>query len=175
MHKIVKAVTVGSVGDLGRIARALADNGYNIAAIGGGEGHARGSEVGIISLAIEDDDADDGQIADVIRGVDLGGGRRLEAVEEHPALIVELPNTPGQLAAVAEEIGSHDINIMGVLGGRPRSGRSRGRASMRARRTRSAEARPRVRRAGCARRCESRPRERRVHRDRGPRPRGDDP
>ena len=115
MHKIVKAVTVGSVGDLGRIARALADNGYNIAAIGGGEGHARGSEVGIISLAIEDDDADDGQIADVIRGVDLGGGRRLEAVEEHPALIVELPNMPGQLAAVAEEIGSHDINIMGVL------------------------------------------------------------
>ncbi len=115
MHKIVSAATVGSVGDLGRISRALADAGYNIGAIGGGEAPALGREVGIISFAIEDDDGDTGQIVDLIRAVELGGGRRAVSVEEHPALMLELQDMPGQLADAAELIGSGDHNILGVL------------------------------------------------------------
>ena len=50
MHRVVNATTAGSVGDLGRIARRLADDGINIAAVGGGEGSARGGSVGHIAF-----------------------------------------------------------------------------------------------------------------------------
>lgn len=115
MHKIVKVATVGSVGDLGRISRALANGGYNIAAVGGGEAPIDDHEVGIITLAIADDEDQDDEIVEVIQNVDLGGGRHPVSVEAHPALVLELENTPGRLADAAEEIGRQGHNIMGAL------------------------------------------------------------
>ncbi len=116
-HKIVKMVTTGSVGDLGRIARALASANppLDIATIGGGEGLVGNQEVGIISMAIRNDDGRDAEILDIVSNVDLGSGRRFESVEAHPALIVELNDEPGSLADCAERLGNEDINIMGVV------------------------------------------------------------
>jgi hypothetical protein len=116
-HKIMKAVSVGSVGDLGRIARALADAQppYDIAAVGGGEGVAMGHEVGIVTFMIKNDDADNGEIVALMKGVDLDDNRHLESVEEHPALAVELTDSAGSLAAAAEALGGENINIMGVM------------------------------------------------------------
>jgi hypothetical protein len=113
MHKVVSAVTVGSVGDLGRIARRLADNGYNINAVGGGEGSALGGSVGIISLLVTPDE-DDQALLGLLQDMPLDGGRTLQDVVIHPALDVELVDEPGQLATVGEVLGEAGINIMAV-------------------------------------------------------------
>jgi hypothetical protein len=113
MHKVVKAVTVGSVGDLGRIARRLADAGYNINAVGGGEGSALNGTVGIISLLVTPDHHDD-QILELLQGMPLDGNRTLEDVQVHAALDVELVDEPGQLAKVGELLGEAEISILGV-------------------------------------------------------------
>jgi hypothetical protein len=113
MHKVVKAVTVGSVGDLGRIARRLADAGYNINAVGGGEGSALSGEVGIISLLVTPD-ANEAEILELLHELPLDGGRTLEDVAVHHALDVELVDEPGQLATVGELLGGAEISILGV-------------------------------------------------------------
>lgn len=116
MHRVVKATTQGSVGDLGRIARRLADNNINIDAIGGGEGFARGGSVGVISLLVTpDEDRDDAAILGLLEGLDLGSGRTLTGVQIHPALDLELDDRPGELAVAAELLGDANINIVGVL------------------------------------------------------------
>jgi hypothetical protein len=113
MHKVVKSVTVGSVGDLGRIARRLADHGYNINAVGGGEGSALDGTVGVISLLVTPDDDEDA-LRELLQGMPLDGGRSLQDVAVHPALDVELVDEPGQLALVGELLGNAGINIMAV-------------------------------------------------------------
>lgn len=114
MHRVASSVTIGSVGDLGRIARALANAGFNIDAIGGGEGVARGGSVGIVTMLITPDD-DPAQIERILRSVELGEGRQLASVRMFPAFDLELADRPGQLADAAELIGEAGINIMSVL------------------------------------------------------------
>ena len=119
MHKVVKVVTTGSVGDLGRIARALADAHppFDIAAVGGGEGVVGGDEVGIVTRSlIRNDDADDGEIVALMQRRrtrrKAGASRRRGAPGPHrrtrPIRRVASPTA-------AEAIGGDDINIMGVM------------------------------------------------------------
>jgi hypothetical protein len=114
MHRVASSVTVGSVGDLGRIARALANEGFNIDAIGGGEGVARGGSVGIVTMLVTPDD-DPAEIARILEGVELDGNRRLAGVRMYPAFDLELADQRGQLADAAELLGNANISIMGVL------------------------------------------------------------
>jgi hypothetical protein len=114
MHSVANSVTVGSVGDLGRIARALQEAKINIDAIGGGEAVARGGEVGIISMLLTPDH-DQQKILDALVGLDLGGGRVLEGVTMLPAFDLELADEPGRLADAAEVIGAERINIAGII------------------------------------------------------------
>lgn len=119
MHQTVKVSSVGSVGDLGHIARALGDAGFNIEAIGGGEAagvREDGQGVGIISLLIwPDEDSDLEQVRQILEGLDLDGGRRLNSVDILPSLDVQLSHNPGQLAVAASALGEAGINIMSVL------------------------------------------------------------
>jgi hypothetical protein len=117
MHKVVNVVTTGSVGDLGRIARALADAQppFDIAAVGGGEAHVGNGEVGLISLLVRDDRDREGELLDMIAGVDLGGGRTPDSVNAHDPLYVTLPDVPGSLADCCERVGDVGRNIMSVL------------------------------------------------------------
>lgn len=114
MHKVASSVTVGSIGDLGRIARALADRGINIDAVGGGEGFARGGEVGVISMLLSPDD-DPAGIIGILEGLDLGNGRTLQGVRMLPAFDLELEDTPGRLADAASVIGDAEVNIAGIV------------------------------------------------------------
>jgi hypothetical protein len=122
MHKIVSTVSVGSIGDLGRIARAFANGGFDIRAVGGGEGLVRGTTLGrtdglstgLVSFLVEPDE-DDQAIIDLLEGLPLDNGRTLEGVKVHPALAVELSSDLGQLATVGELLGAAGINIMGAL------------------------------------------------------------
>jgi hypothetical protein len=114
MHRPLRVVSVGSVGDLGRIARRLAERGFNIEAIGGGEGTARGGSVGVVSMLVTPDD-DPSAIVEALEGLELDGGRTLEDVQTYPAFDLELGNQPGQLAEAAELLGAHEINIMTIL------------------------------------------------------------
>jgi hypothetical protein len=117
MHKVVKAVTTGSVGDLGRIAAALAAASppFDIATIGGGEGTVGREEVGIISILVRNDEGREDELVELVRDVDLGSGRRFASVASHWALLVDLTDEPGSLADCAERIGNVGANILGVL------------------------------------------------------------
>jgi hypothetical protein len=118
MHKVLSTVTVGSVGDLGRVAGDLADRGADIEAIGGGEATVGGLTIGTINLLLrEDDDADDAAVVDRILSLDLGGGRTPDSVRWYPCLHVELENARGALAQAAALMGnaSPPINIMAAL------------------------------------------------------------
>lgn len=116
MHRVVMALSTGSVGDLGRLARALAnaDPPFDIAAVGGGEAANDHREIGIITLLIRDDDGREQEILDIANEIDHGNGRHFALVASYPALIVELDDQPGSLATCAELIGGQDINIMGI-------------------------------------------------------------
>ena len=120
MHRVVNASTSGSVGDLGRIARALADEDFSIEAIGGGEGFARGGSVGHISLHLTpDEDADIERARTILEAVeleDLGNGpRHLDQVATHPCLDIELDDRRGELAELAELLGGAKIDIMSCV------------------------------------------------------------
>jgi hypothetical protein len=118
MHKVLSAVTVGSVGDLGRIAGDLAEHDVDIEAIGGGEATVGGLTIGTINLMLtQDDDADDAAVVDRILSLDLGGGRTPDSVRWYPCLHVELENARGAMAQAAALMGdaSPPINIMAAL------------------------------------------------------------
>ena len=118
MHQTVQCGTSGSVGDLGRIARKLADEGFNIEAVGGGEADLRGGGVGIVSFLVEpDSDADLLRLQDALTDLGLDNGRTLERVHIRPGFDLELDNERGSLADAAEIIGNTDppINIMSIL------------------------------------------------------------
>lgn len=119
MHQTVKCASVGSVGDLGHIARALGAEGFNIDAIGGAEaGSLRedGRGVGIISLLVDpDEETDLTRIREVLEAVELDDGRKLSEIEILPSLHVELRNAAGELGEAAASIGGAGINIMSVL------------------------------------------------------------
>ena len=116
MHKVTSTVTVGSIGDLGHIAGALAGAGYNIDAIGGGEALVNGSGVGVIAMLITpDEDTDEERIKEIIAGVQLDGGRTVQGVEIHPSFDLVLNDQPGQLAGAAGLIGNEGINIQGMV------------------------------------------------------------
>lgn len=118
MHQTVKCGTVGSVGDLGRIARKVQQEGFNIRAIGGGEATLRGGGVGVISMLVTPDTEPDlARLADALTNLELDNARTLTEVQIHPGFDLDLDNQPGALADAAELIGSADppINIMSVL------------------------------------------------------------
>jgi hypothetical protein len=115
MHQVLNCGTLGSIGDLGRIARALSDNGYNIEAIGGGEALLDDSS-GIVTLLVTPDDNADVETLDTfLPGLELDSGRSLRSFRVHPDLHVELDDVPGELARAAEALGGANINIMSVL------------------------------------------------------------
>jgi hypothetical protein len=122
MHKVLSAASVGSVGDLARIARLLADREINIDAIGGGEAAVLGGTAGIISMLISRDDETAGQeeatleeVVEELRALQLDGGRSLGDVQAYEALDVELDDSPGQMADAAALISEAGINIMSVM------------------------------------------------------------
>ena len=121
MHRVVNATTAGSVGDLGRIARRLATDGINIAAVGGGEGSARGGSVGHIAFLIDADDGrTDEEILDKLIGLPLSSTqefaqRTLDSVEIFQAIDIELDDKIGELAAVGEVLGAALIDIKAAL------------------------------------------------------------
>jgi hypothetical protein len=117
MHKMVKVVTTGSVGDLGKIARALAsaNPSFDIAAVGGGEGHVGSGEVGIVTLLIRDDEGRESELLRTIRDTQLDDNRRVHSVDTHDSMVVELSDVPGSLADCCERVGNAGVNIMGVL------------------------------------------------------------
>lgn len=116
MHKVTSTVTVGSIGDLGHIAGALAGAGYNIDAIGGGEAQVDGKGIGVIALLITPDEPDDeDRIKEIISRVQLDGGRTVQGVEIHPSFDLVLNDEPGQLAGAAALIGGEGINIQGMV------------------------------------------------------------
>lgn len=119
MHQTVKCSSVGSIGDLGHIARAAGAEGFNIEAIGGAEsGTLRedGRGVGIISLLVTpDEDQDIERLAEVLRNLDLDNGRKLADVSVHPSLHVELRHGPGELGDAAASLGAAGINIQSIL------------------------------------------------------------
>jgi hypothetical protein len=117
MHKVLSTVTVGSVGDLGRVAGDLAERGVDIEAIGGGESTVGGMTIGQINLLLtQDDDADDAAVVDRLMALDLGGGRTPDSVRWYPCIHVELENRRGAMAEAAALMGnaSPPINIMGA-------------------------------------------------------------
>ena len=114
MHKVVSVVTSGSPGDLGKIAQALKDEGINIDAIGGGEGVLNGTPVGIISMLVTSDEQNSA-VGELIGALDLGPGHTLVSSAEHPALDLELDDSPGTLADATSLLGGQDIDIMGVI------------------------------------------------------------
>jgi len=115
MHKVVNAMTVGSVGDLGRISGALAEAGFNIVAVGGGEGHALGSSIGLVSLIIEDDEGHETEITTLLTNLALDNGRQLVEVAWYDALVAELKDEPGELARAGKILGDAGHNIMSVI------------------------------------------------------------
>lgn len=114
MHKVVKVLTSGSVGDLGKIAEALQLAGVNIDAIGGGEGDLNGTPVGIISMLVTSDEQN-GSVGEMITNLDLGNGHHVVQAVEHEALDLELSDRPGTLGTATNLLGNENIEIMGVL------------------------------------------------------------
>jgi hypothetical protein len=123
MHQTVSCGTTGSVGDLGRIARRLAEEGFDIKAVGGGESNLRGGEVGIISLLVEVDlpDAEINKVVEILSDLPLNDGRTLTQVRVHPGFDLELDDSVGALAEAAELLGENrgtadaPLNIMSAL------------------------------------------------------------
>lgn len=119
MHQTIKCSSVGSIGDLGHIARAAGAEGFNIEAIGGAEaGTLRddGRGVGIISILVTpDDDQEVARLAEILRNIDLDDGRKLSDVSVHGNLHVELRHGPGELGDAAASLGDAGINIQSVL------------------------------------------------------------
>jgi hypothetical protein len=127
MHQTVQCSTSGSVGDLGLIARVVAENGFDIRAIGGGEAKLPddGGEFGIVSFLVLPDEEDDLiRLADALenlrlddRAVDDPERRVLERPRILPGFDVELEHERGALAGVAELLGQTDggINILSIL------------------------------------------------------------
>lgn len=114
MHKVTSTLTVGSIGDLGHIAGALAGAGFNIDAIGGGEGLVNGQGVGVIAMLITPDD-DEAAIRTALEGVQLDGNRTVAGIGFHPSFDLALNDQPGQLAGAAGLIGRKGININGIV------------------------------------------------------------
>ena len=112
-HQVVKAAVRGSVGDLARITQALEDADINIVAIGGAETLNDPGHVGIIALLLEPDKDRIPDILEIIRGVDLDGGRKPENVEAFPDVHILLNDAPGQLRRAAEALAG--INIESVV------------------------------------------------------------
>lgn len=120
MHQTVTCSSVGSIGDLGHIARALGEAGFNIDAIGGGEAttlREDGRGVGIITLLVtpDEDDPDIPRLKEVLEAVELNDGRRLSEVQILPSFHVEMRNGRGELGELAAGLGEAGINIMSVL------------------------------------------------------------
>lgn len=121
MHQTATCSTVGSIGDLGHIARALgaADPPFNIEAIGGGEARTvreDGRGVGIITILVSPDEDEDVQrLREVLEAVELDGGRKLAEIQVLPSLHVELRHDPGELGEAAAALGDAGINILSVL------------------------------------------------------------
>jgi hypothetical protein len=120
MHQTVKVGTVGSIGDLGHIAQALGDAGFNIEAIGGGESKSLredGSGVGIITLLVDrDEEAQDlEELQAVLDGIVLDDGRKLVDPQIIRSLDVEFRHDPGALAVAASALGTAGINIESIL------------------------------------------------------------
>jgi hypothetical protein len=119
MHQTVKVSSVGSVGDLGRVASALGSAGYNIEAVGGGEAanvREDGRGVGVMSfLVMADEDADVAIIKEILENLDLDDNRRLADVQVLPSLDVELRHVRGALGLAAAALGGAGINIQSVL------------------------------------------------------------
>ena len=123
-HQVVKCTSRGSVGDLARITDDLRNGGYNIHAIGGGEGLADRKEVGVVAMILEpDDDAHMADIVDRLRKLDLDGGRKLAHVENFPHIEIDLDDQPGQLGRAAAAVAG--INIMSVITVFNQDGRAR--------------------------------------------------
>ena len=114
MHRVVSSVTVGSIGDLGHIANALAAAHINIEAIGGGEARLRRSGIGVIAMLLNPD-TDEQAILDALEGVQLDGGRVLDGATFHPSLDLVLKNDPGELGRAAALIGAQDVNIEAMV------------------------------------------------------------
>ena len=96
-------------------ARKMAENDINIDAIGGGEGFARGGSVGYISLHVTpDDNLTDDDIKALLVDLELAGNRRPSRVEVFECLDIELDDSPGELAALADLLGDAGINIMSL-------------------------------------------------------------
>ena len=161
MHKVVKVVTIGSVGDLGRIARpSRSDPAVRHRRRRGRRGRGgrpRGRDRLVPRPGRRGPDGRDRST--IIRDVELGGDRRLESVEAHPALLVELTDEPGAWPTAAELLGDENINIMGVLLDRHACRDGARRLRVRGRSRSGTRARTALDR-------------RRLHRDRRPRPLG---
>jgi hypothetical protein len=118
MHQTVKLGTVGSIGDLGHIAKALGDAGFNIEAIGGGEStglREDGRGVGIITLLVSpDEDPDIPNLQAALDGIVLDDGRKVDA-QIMRSLDVEFRHDPGALAIAAAALGEAGINIESIL------------------------------------------------------------
>jgi hypothetical protein len=118
-HQVTKATARGSQGDLARIAGELAKLKVNIIAIGGGEGvlhngAAGDQEVGVISMILEPDDGPmTAKIKAALTGLSLGGNRKLEDVEFHPNIHVQLDDKPGELKKALDAV--KGMNIRSVI------------------------------------------------------------
>lgn len=98
MTRMLSLEVEDSPGQLGRVARLLAEGGINIELV-----NAQG---GTLLLIVDDV----GAAIDLLRA----GGHR-PTIEE--CLEVGLPNLPGELAALGEALGAAGVNIVGVFGG----------------------------------------------------------
>lgn len=118
-HQVTKATARGSQGDLAKIAGELAKLKVNIIAIGGGEGvlhngAAGDQEVGVISMILEPDDGPmTAKIKTALTGLALDGGRKLEDVEFHPNIHVQLDDKPGELKNALDAV--KGMNIRSVI------------------------------------------------------------
>ena len=105
MHKVVNVV---------KIAQALAEQGININAIGGGEGVLNDTPVGMIAMLVSSDEVD-GEASGIIARLDLGQGHTLVSAVEYEALDLELDDVPGSLASATSLLGNNEVNIMGIM------------------------------------------------------------
>jgi hypothetical protein len=118
-HQVTKATARGSQGDLAKIADALQQlkPPVNIVAIGGGEGVLKGGqEIGVISMILEPDDGPmTAKIIKKLTGLPLDskGKRKLEDVEVHPNIHIQLADKPGELKRALDAVDG--INIRSVL------------------------------------------------------------